>query len=354
MGSVNLTALDNVTVFAIEANDVVNTLAMPANLSTIPFGRFGAWVFMANGTRYAVTGANLAAIQAAIAAAVTGGPSTAAPPDIAAASAIGAVSARYAREDHTHGHGNLSDPADHAVALEALLGVTGVAGFMSAQQCDALFARRQVAFGIIDEFVVAVDARWSTLASGAGAGQTSASPTADHPGIFTYSTGTTTTGQAGYATGFSTTLILGGGTTHITIIVKVDALSTAGEEFLIRMGALNAATAPGTGCWFEYDRLGVGANWLARTRDGSGALNTIDTGVAVDTGWHRFDIVVTQGGTPAATFYIDGVQVATTTTAIPTTNLMGRGHYIVKSAGTTARTMQIDYWADRKILTNAR
>lgn len=48
-----------------------------------------------------------------------------APPDIAAASALGS-SAEYAREDHTHGHANLVDPSDHAIA-------TAIAnGFISA------------------------------------------------------------------------------------------------------------------------------------------------------------------------------------------------------------------------------
>lgn len=52
--------------------------------------------------------------------------STSAPPGVGANSAIGAVTSRFAREDHTHGHGAQAGGANHAVCT------TSEAGFASA------------------------------------------------------------------------------------------------------------------------------------------------------------------------------------------------------------------------------
>lgn len=64
-----------------------------------------------------------------------------------------------------------------------------------------------------------------------------------------------------------------------------------------------------------YDNT-VGANWRARSYQTEAELT--DTGVAANTNWHVFKIVVTASNVK---FYIDGVLVATHSTQIPNAGL---------------------------------
>ncbi len=77
------------------------------------------------------------------------------------------------------------------------------------------------------------------------------------------------------------------------------------------------ATEPTPRLVFAHDGTEVDTNWRAETHDGS-TLNTTDTGVAVDTSFHVFEI--NRSGS-TITFLIDGASVATYTTNLPTGNL---------------------------------
>lgn len=69
---------------------------------------------------------------------------------------------------------------------------------------------------------------------------------------------------------------------------------------------------------------GTDTNWQAVTTAGGGSLTVTDTGVAIGTGWHDFEIFTDDQGTTWY-FYIDGSLVATHTTNLPnaTTGTMG-------------------------------
>ncbi len=75
--------------------------------------------------------------------------------------------------------------------------------------------------------------------------------------------------------------------------------------------------------------------------DGSNVEQT-DTGVAMDTAFHTYDIEFDPAGTPTITYKIDGAIVKTQTTNIPTGNM---ACYLACQTGTTAsKSVQTDSW----------
>lgn len=110
-------------------------------------------------------------------------------------------------------------------------------------------------------------------------------------------------------------------------IVWVISLTQAITDSAQRIGLFKDAQAP-TGTfpfsseptphiWFAHDGSG---NYLAETNNGVTPVS-IDTGVAVNTAQHVFEISFDPAGTPTVTFKIDGVSVATSTANIPVGNL---------------------------------
>jgi hypothetical protein len=84
--------------------------------------------------------------------------------------------------------------------------------------------------------------------------------------------------------------------------------------------------------------------------------NTAHSQVAVPVGgWDTLRIEVNAAGTSVA-FFVDGVQVATHTANIPTgtARAFGAGWLLIKSLGTTARTVDADYLLVEHDLTTPR
>jgi hypothetical protein len=136
---------------------------------------------------------------------------------------------------------------------------------------------------------------------------------------------------------------LGGGEYTFETDLLIPLLSTVGEEYITRLGfGDNYAGDHNDGVYFEYDRL-TNVNWLMCAANG-GVRTKTDTGVAVAAGgWIRLKVVVNTAGTSAA-FYIDGVYVGAVVANLPAggavfTNMI----LIVKSAGVTARAINIDW-----------
>jgi len=98
------------------------------------------------------------------------------------------------------------------------------------------------------------------------------------------------------------------------------------------------------GAWFRYSAADS-ANWQAVTKRG-GVTNVIDTGVAATTSFLNMEI--TLDGT-TATFFLNGSQVAQTTTNYPNSNALRILSNVINS-GATFRNCFLDYWhclADR-------
>ena len=280
-------------------------------------------------------------------------PSALPPVDVAAAGAVG-TSLDFSREDHAHAHGDQAGGTQHAAAASGLLGETAAAGFLSALDKDSIFGRRRV-FSLEEDWANGslLPNGWTNLQNGAGANVAVVASDADHPGIVAFGTGTTNTGRSGVAMSLTGSIVISGGRWHLSAVLRLPTLADATEDYDVLFGAVNSATtnAPGRGVWFAYRRALDGANWRAKAGDGLGVQDA-DTTIAVVAGdWYRLDIVIENG---VATYFINGVQRAQISTAIPTTTAHGFALMILKSAGTTARLLDSDYVGLRKELTNER
>lgn len=201
----------------------------------------------------------------------------------------------------------------------------------------------------------AINSGWAATVSGAGAVASQWYGYVGRPGIVSLATGTTAGGYAGLRFGNWATLIPAGGIYTFECDFYPYQLSTVAEEFDWFLGFGNLMTGdPTNGCYFQYDRDGIGVNWQRCSAD-NGVRTKVDTGVAVVAGaWVRLKVVINAAGT-AAEFFIDGVSVGSNVTNIPT--LWGRNigpiMTMVKSAGLTTKYGLIDWaWLHWDLITS--
>lgn len=202
----------------------------------------------------------------------------------------------------------------------------------------------------------------ATVNSGTGASVTiDASVLADssgHPGIAIVTTGTTNTGRAALTTVTTgQTILLGAGAvTYETDVYLLDALSDGTDTYTNYIGLNDVSTGNGVdSVMFRYTHSTNSGKFECVTRSNS-TETASDSGITVAaTTWYKLGITVNAAAS-SVSFLVNGSVVATITTNIPTgsgrqtTPLIG----IVKSAGTTARRILVDYIYCRFDLTSAR
>ena len=185
--------------------------------------------------------------------------------------------------------------------------------------------------------------------TGAALAALAAGALVNHPGVISLSTGTTTTGSAGIRqVGNGGAILLGGGKVRCGVVAKVEALSDGTETFTVRLGLHDntAAAESVDGVLFRYTHSVNAGEWQGVCRSNS-VESTLDTNTLADTNWHTFEFEVNALAT-SVEFFIDGTSTGTIATNIPSgasrfTAFMPGG--IVKSAGTTARLLDLDaYW----------
>ena len=188
-----------------------------------------------------------------------------------------------------------------------------------------------------------------SLASGTGASvsfATAATSDANHPGVCRATTGTTTTGRSGLGSGSTDQVVLGSGEVRFCAIVKVTTLSNATENFVVHAGLIDTLTGTSVdGVYFEYNHGTNAGDWTAMVRSNSVTQLSQDLNSAVATGtWYKLEIVTNAAGT-STDFKIDGTTVHTFAGTHPTGTARATGFAVLirKTAGTTARTMDIDY-----------
>jgi len=184
---------------------------------------------------------------------------------------------------------------------------------------------------------------------GASAGTFTALNSSGINGV-TLSTSNSSTGQASIGYGYNTTLkpfsFAISDPALSTYRVKLNNLNDGTDRFFIQIGFIDAfGTNIANGYYFTYDLSGTqtgsatSANWQCVTANGSTRTWTT-TSTAVATGsWVTFAIRVTSS---KVIFYINNSIVAEHTTNI-TTNNSAMSTRIVKTNGTNARTMDVDY-----------
>ncbi len=196
-----------------------------------------------------------------------------------------------------------------------------------------------------------LDGGWTTSSSGTSAGVAATAGTALRPGIQRLTTGTDTTGRAILAHGgeSANSFLFGGGVYTIESDIYITTLSDGTDTYTLRFGFGDSFTGAHTdGAYFRYTDVGGGGatpNWYMCAASNTTLTATDTTVAAVAGAWTRLKAVVNAAGT-SVEYFINGVSAGTVTTNIPT----GTGREtaalltVIKSAGTTARTVDID-WA---------
>lgn len=166
-------------------------------------------------------------------------------------------------------------------------------------------------------------------------------------GAWQLSTAASATGRATILSGNSGSFSLGQGAYAIEFYFKVSTLSTALEEFSLRVGLLDSTSGAGTNAVvFTYIRTSS-TFWRVECKSASVATTNTTT-VTVGTGWQRLKIVVNPSAT-SVSFLINDVEV--TGSPITTNIPVGAGKEVtimvqlLKSVGTTGRTCTVDYIA---------
>lgn len=153
-------------------------------------------------------------------------------------------------------------------------------------------------------------------------------------------TGTTTTGNVLFALNAIGITFDVNKRWEMYIRVKVPLVSDGVETFNVKLGWFSGTDGlPTDGVYFEA-RSGT-ANWIAVTTQASTPTET-DTGIAYGTTFRNFNIIVPGDG--HAYFYNAGLQIADNSTNMPSALTLA-ACAINKSAGTTSRSLRLDYFA---------
>jgi hypothetical protein len=197
-----------------------------------------------------------------------------------------------------------------------------------------------------------------TITIGAGTAAFVATNNAQHPGVMRLSTSTGTTDTIGLMSDPTAIMGFGGGKAQYSAAIKIPTLSTAAQRFYVRTGfGDSTSAAPTDGCGFRVKDDVIGGEWEGWCTNNT-ATATLDTNVppVADT-WQNLSFEVNAAGT-SVEFFIDGSSVGTIVSNIPSAaSLRTFGIMpltIIKSAGTTARTADIDYYRVLLNFTTAR
>lgn len=180
-------------------------------------------------------------------------------------------------------------------------------------------------------------------ASGGSLGTTIATSTTT--GGWSLSTGTGTTGAISVY--FSKGLVSPAfsGTSHLiaSFYLRIPTLSDGAQTFSVSVGIVPTPSSVvldvNNSCHFKYSHGLNSGKWLAVNRNNAGTETTVDTGVTVATGTANLLTVCIDKALSESRYYIDGLLVATITGSMPSGAAVGPRAAIIKSAGTTARTI---------------
>lgn len=201
--------------------------------------------------------------------------------------------------------------------------------------------------------------------SGTSAATSATATTAtNRPGLVRSTTGTTATGRTSPASAVSA-IRLAGGTWVCETAVNVTTLSTVTERFQFVVGFFDGLTAANQtdGVYFLYDEGGVSTGSTAATywqtatvQNSTRTFNTSLTQTTVNAAqWYKLRVEINAAANSVG-FYVDGTLVSTHTANIPTGagRELGFGWLLIKSVGTTARTVDFDYLMVQNEFTSER
>lgn len=176
-------------------------------------------------------------------------------------------------------------------------------------------------------------------------------------GLGVFQTGTTATSSVRIFT-TSSNIEIGGGSVMFCVRVGLTSLFDATQDGLFRIGLGNVITATTTdqdhaqGIYFEYDRSVV-ANWRLCTASASVRTKN-DSLSTVAIGYKNLCFIVNSAGT-SVQFYVNGIAVGSAiATNLPLGLAVGVNGYIKKKAGTTNKSVLLDYIKMQKIVNVSR
>ena len=190
--------------------------------------------------------------------------------------------------------------------------------------------------------------------SGTGASITSSAfDSTSAPGVVQFTTGTTTTGYATHNSSV-TGIRLGGGTYKLEARLQMPSLVDGTESGTVRFGFIDSTTGTDgvDGVFFRYSN--ANANWILVARTNSSETTTTSSSAPSAATWYKLRIEVNAAAS-SAEFFVNGTSIGTVT-GLPTATVRycGPGISIAKSAGTTARTLLVDYIGMEIALTSSR
>jgi hypothetical protein len=211
--------------------------------------------------------------------------------------------------------------------------------------------------GVFDDFLAELSTTSTPtfeVNSGTGAATAHLAATAvNRPGLARSTTGTTLTGRAAVMTS-AAVWVAGSGALTLEIPINPATLSTSAERYQFVAGLFDTATAANqVDCiCFVYDEGGISTGSTAaaywQTATVANSVRTWNTALVQTTvsagAWTTLRIDVNAAGTSVA-FFVNGSSIATHTATIPTgtARAFGAGWLLIKSVGTTARTVDADF-----------
>lgn len=245
--------------------------------------------------------------------------------------------------------------------LLILLLSLGLAGMAQAQltispatsSSDGTLTPRNT-FEFVEEFASAA-AFWLLSAGGESApGVWDGEP--GHIGMARMTTGSGATNRSLLNDGHNGGWIFSGGEAIFETVINITTLSDGTETYTLRLGWVDSGTADGAdGVFFRYTHSVNSGNWQLVARNNSVETATNSSTAVTAGAWQRLTIVVNAAGT-SAEFFVNGVSIGTAASNIP----VGAGRVtalyinLTKSAGTTARTVFVDYVYAKKSYSTPR
>lgn len=196
-----------------------------------------------------------------------------------------------------------------------------------------------------DEFMNGVtNTSFTTSVSGSGTAVSPVAGTMQNPGQLQLTTGATSTGRAAILTAPSALLFGNGGGADFETSIYIPTLSYSSQRYQLRIGFIDTTTGDQIdGVYFEYNDS-MSSYWRICTANNS-TRTKITTSIVVNAGsWITLRITVDSAANQA-TFYLNGISMGSISTNIPTTTgrETGIGIALIKSAGSSARTVNTDY-----------
>lgn len=199
-----------------------------------------------------------------------------------------------------------------------------------------------------NDFESGVISPWAGVNIGTGASIALVTPPDTQScGVIQASTGTTATGLAGLRYIAATSIFVASSGELISISkVRLPILSTAAQGYDLRIGFGDSNTVADNtdSCgYFEYSHDTNGGNWVIATANNATRTKANTTVPAVANLWTYLKTVTNSTGTQTD-FYINNILVGTINTNIPNTVARAFDYtcFIIKYAGTTARTILVD------------